>query len=117
MAFVPDELHRIAERVKAGHPASASPRELLSWFNAHRRRYWVIRSVRAALDELDLDTTPSFEDAYFDGLLFFEKKTSAAVTPVVQAPTSGPDSTSTTATASTAVAPSDEDVQVVDPTH
>jgi hypothetical protein len=53
-----DKLRLIAERLKSGDtPTSVSVRELLSWFGARRRGYYVVQRIREALSGLSLETT------------------------------------------------------------
>jgi CBS domain-containing protein len=82
-------------------------REFLSWFNAERRGYWIVRWIRNALNKAKLKTEPDFESAYIGSLMTFsllpestaeeepaqaleETVTLPAVTCTGEAPTSGP---------------------------
>ena len=68
-------LGEVAEGLKAG---STSPpetvRTLLSWFDAKRRGYWVVQTIREALDTAGLTTEPDFEAAYIDSPVVFRLK-------------------------------------------
>jgi CBS domain-containing protein len=46
-------------------------REFLGWFDAQRRGYWKVQSIRNALDESHLATEPDFEAAYIDSTIRF----------------------------------------------
>jgi CBS domain-containing protein len=60
-----ERLFDISQRVKNGEPsASATVRELLSWFGASRRGYWIVERIRKDLEKLGLVTDPDFESAY-----------------------------------------------------
>jgi len=71
----PGRLAEIAEALKAGSsPPPETVRTLLSWFAAKRRGYWVVQSIREALDAAGLTTEPDFEAAYIDSPIFFRPK-------------------------------------------
>lgn len=74
--FVPDELHAQKVALAGGEKPRATVREVLGWFNAARRGNHVVRRVRAALDALQLVTSPDFEGEYIDQEVFFTHKTS-----------------------------------------
>jgi CBS domain-containing protein len=67
MSLVPENLRIAADQVhKSGESRRETVRTLLSWFGAQRRGLWVMASVRAALEEVKLDTKPDFEVVYID---------------------------------------------------
>jgi CBS domain-containing protein len=66
-------LKKIAADLKQnGNAASITVRELLSWFGAQRRGFYVIQNIQEALAQEGLTTNPDFEGAYFDGPIEFE---------------------------------------------
>jgi CBS domain-containing protein len=68
MLDIPDNLKEVADKVHAdGKPHIETVRTLLSWFNAQRRGYWVVRDIRNSLKHAKLTTDPDFELAYIDG--------------------------------------------------
>ncbi|HUY33903.1 MAG TPA: hypothetical protein VMV69_14245 [Pirellulales bacterium] len=71
---VPDELRAQQAALRKGEKPRAKVRELLSWFDAARRGFVVVRRVRAALDAVDLVTLPDFEGEYIDQEVFFMDK-------------------------------------------
>ncbi|HUY32786.1 MAG TPA: CBS domain-containing protein [Pirellulales bacterium] len=73
---VPDELRAQQAALRNGEKPRAKVRELLSWFDAARRGFVVVRRVRAALDAVDLVTWPDFEGEYIDQEVFFMDKAS-----------------------------------------
>lgn len=63
-------LARIAEEVTNGKsPAPVTTREFLSWFDAQRRGYWIVRSIRRDLEKAGLQTVPDFESNFIDAPL------------------------------------------------
>lgn len=73
---IPEPLREKKTAVTAGERPRATVRELLSWFDAARRGYYVVQRVRNALDAVDLITFPDFEGEYIDQEIFFvDKKT------------------------------------------
>lgn len=72
--MMPRQLSQVAELLKNGQqPNPVSVRELLSWFGAQRRGFYVAQSINDALSELDIITMPDFESAYIDGYVQFRK--------------------------------------------
>src|SRR5688572_29895436 len=69
MARVPTQLRDLSEKLKSGEQASTviGVRELLRWFGAQRRGYYVVRGIRKTLKELGLETVPDFDSMYSDG--------------------------------------------------
>ncbi|HTP51681.1 MAG TPA: CBS domain-containing protein, partial [Anaeromyxobacteraceae bacterium] len=53
------------------HVPTFTIREFLGWFNAQRRGYWIVQSIRSALDTTKLTTEPDFEAAYIDSPIRF----------------------------------------------
>jgi CBS domain-containing protein len=63
-------LTRIADEIANGKsPAPVTTREFLSWFGAQRRGYFIVRSIRGALEKAGLQTVPDFESNYIDSPL------------------------------------------------
>jgi CBS domain-containing protein len=82
-----DRLAEIAAELRNGNrPEDATVRELLEWFGAQRRGYWIVERIRRALDEYDLVTRPDFEGAYIDELLSFEREAPTEATEDETAP-------------------------------
>jgi CBS domain-containing protein len=72
MAYVPDQLAEVAQRVKQGQTPSASVREFISWFwGSKRRGSFTVVLIRAALAELKLKTSPDFDATYLDDVITF----------------------------------------------
>jgi predicted transcriptional regulator len=67
-----ERLRLIAERVGKGDEQTATVREILSWFGAYRRGYWIVEEIRAALKLVGLTTVPDFEAGYIDGQVQFQ---------------------------------------------
>lgn len=64
---VADQLRGIAASIQSGGEVRQVPvRTFLAWFGAQRRGYWIVKSVRDALEESGLVTDPDFETAYID---------------------------------------------------
>jgi predicted transcriptional regulator len=74
MAWVPDRLREIGNQVAGGNQPSVSVRTLLSWFGSQRRARWVMKRIREALAELQLQTEPDFNWTYLDGQIKFLPK-------------------------------------------
>jgi CBS domain-containing protein len=73
-------LSEVAEQLRAGKEGpSLTVREFLSWFDAQRRGFWIVKGVRHALTRADLQTVPDFESAYIDSPIGFALATSEAV--------------------------------------
>src|SRR5437763_4382172 len=63
-------LAKISEEVESGKsPPPVTTREFLSWFEAQRRGYWIVRHIRRELEESRLQTIPDFESNYIDAHL------------------------------------------------
>lgn len=72
MTFVPQKLQEAAELLLKGEtPPRVTPRELLRWFGAQRRGYYVTRGIKAALRDVALQTDPPFATAWIDEPLLF----------------------------------------------
>ena len=68
----PDRMSSIAEQLRNGKMVSpVTVREFLSWFGAQRRGYWIVASIREALDQNKLRTDPDFESEYIDAPISF----------------------------------------------
>jgi predicted transcriptional regulator len=64
------QLARIAEDFESDRPVEpVTTREFLSWFDAQRRGYWVVRSIRKELEEAGIQTVPDFEAAYINAFI------------------------------------------------
>ena len=70
----PEDLVAAAEDVQSGHSYRITVRDLLSWFDAARRRHRVVAKIRDALDSVGLETFPDFEGEYIDNEIFLVKK-------------------------------------------
>ena len=65
-------LDQIADRLREGSDAgTATVRELLSWFGAQRRGFYIVNHIRDALMDAGLETKPDFFDQYIDGPIEF----------------------------------------------
>jgi CBS domain len=70
-----DRLGEIADHLKRAEDyPSITVRELLSWFDAQRRGYWIVEQIREALIFAGLSTIPDFESAYIDSPIRFQLK-------------------------------------------
>jgi CBS domain-containing protein len=68
---IPEELREIVEKVNAGKRPSVKVRRFLSWFEAERRGYKIVRSIRRSLKKAKMATVPDFEGAYIDSRISF----------------------------------------------
>ena len=67
-----EQLSEIATELRSGGQAQpVTTRQFLSWFNAQRRGYWIVRDIRRRLKEAGLQTIPDFEGAYIDAPIRF----------------------------------------------
>lgn len=67
---VTDRLRGIAASIEdGGEPRQVSVRMFLAWFGSQRRGYWIVKSIREALEEAGLVTKPDFETAYIDSTI------------------------------------------------
>lgn len=72
MSVSEEKLSAIAAQLKKGVvPSRETVRTFLLWFNAERRGYNVVRSVRYALKRYGLSTSPDFEYTWIDGTIVF----------------------------------------------
>lgn len=72
MSMIPQRLNEIAKQVHAGEtPASETVRTFIGWFGAQRRGFWIVRDIRRALEELEIQTQPDFEGEYIDSYIDF----------------------------------------------
>ena len=68
-----DKLNQIRAVLEAGNENQVfSLKELLSWFDAKRRGYWIVREIREELASANLITEPDFEDVWWGGNVEFE---------------------------------------------
>jgi len=71
----PKELVEAASQLKRGKKQDpVTTRQLLSWFGAQRRGYYVMQALHAALDSVGLQTDPNFENVYIDAPIRFIAK-------------------------------------------
>lgn len=66
-----ERLAEVAAQVREGRNPTATVRELLDWHDAYRRGYWIVQSIRRALEQTGLRTEPDFESAYIDASITF----------------------------------------------
>ena len=66
-----ERLRDIAAEVREGRTPIATVRDLLSWYPASRRGYWINQGIRDALRKAGLRTDPDFESAYIDAVVRF----------------------------------------------
>ncbi len=80
---IPEELREIFEKVNAGKRPSVKVRRFLGWFEAERRGYKIVRSIRRSLKKAKVATIPDFEGAFIDSRISFvsEDEASAAEQP------------------------------------
>lgn len=64
--MAPSNFDRTAARALSGTPVALTVRELLALFGASRRGANVVDAINAALQAHDLETAPSFADAWID---------------------------------------------------
>jgi CBS domain-containing protein len=68
-----ERLTLIAENLRDGKPeAPVTVRNLLAWFGAGKRGYWIVKRIREALAAAGLQTNPDFHSQYIDAPVFFE---------------------------------------------
>jgi CBS domain-containing protein len=73
MSIAGDRLAQISKQLQQGRDVSPiTVRTFLSWFDAQRRGYWIVQSIRTSLEKLNLRTEPDFESAYIDSEIKFE---------------------------------------------
>lgn len=73
--MIPEKLKQIKERLDKNERVDAlTVRTLLSWFwNSERRGWFVVKTIREALDKLELETYPDFNAVYIDALVEIRK--------------------------------------------
>ncbi|KQQ63612.1 hypothetical protein ASF66_04515 [Pseudomonas sp. Leaf129] len=71
MAWPPEELKKLAERVTSGGPEQHTVRELLRWYRYERRGRFIVWVIQRDLKSLNICVEPNIEYAYLDGLLTF----------------------------------------------
>ncbi|MFA5352789.1 MAG: CBS domain-containing protein [Thermodesulfovibrionales bacterium] len=108
-----ERLKEIADQLSEGRTISETVREILSWFNASRRGYWIVQQIRDALKQESLRTEPDFESAYIDSSVDF------ILTPEAQSeqPSVAQQESITTFSEPTAVSPAAPPLSYADPTH
>jgi hypothetical protein len=66
------QLAQISEKLKNNEDVSpVTVRTFLSWFGAQRRSFWNVFTIRSALKNAGIETTPDFESAYIDSDIRF----------------------------------------------
>jgi len=74
MSEPPEELQEVRKQLERGQvPPEVTARTFLAWFGAQRRGVGVVRGIRGALEELELETDPDFESAYIDSEIGFRR--------------------------------------------
>jgi len=68
---IDERLQDLAAEVQQGRTPTATVRDLLSWYPASRRGYWINQGIRDALKKAGLQTDPDFESAYIDAVVRF----------------------------------------------
>jgi predicted transcriptional regulator len=73
--YIPDKLIEVRERLDKGEKVEPlTVRNFLGWFmNSQRRGWYVVKTIREALDDQKLETFPDFNSAYIDSLIEFRK--------------------------------------------
>jgi CBS domain-containing protein len=72
MSLADDKLKAIKEQLKQGvAPPRETVRSFLHWFQAERRGYYVVHTIRQTLKKYGVATTPDFESQYIDGEVVF----------------------------------------------
>ncbi len=66
-----ERLQEISHQLSEGRTRSESVREILSWFKASRRGYWIVSEIRDALGQTKLKTEPDFEAVWIDSEVQF----------------------------------------------
>ena len=75
-----DRLQQVAQELREGKAGpELTVRDLLGWFNAQRRGYWIVADIRHGLSVARLQTDPDFESVYIDAPISF--KLASAVPP------------------------------------
>lgn len=73
--MIPEKLKEIKKRLDKGESVDKiSVRTFISWFwGSQRRGWWVVYSIRKALEEMHLETYPDFNSVYIDALIEFRQ--------------------------------------------
>lgn len=71
MAWPPEDLKQLAERVHGGATEAHTVRDVLRWYGYERRGSFIVWAIKKHLGDLKLRVTPDFEGAYIDGKLSF----------------------------------------------
>lgn len=71
MTQTPDQLIRLAERVRAEGAQQETVRTVLSWYGYTRRGSWISRQINDAMKLVGVVCEPVFENAYIDEYLRF----------------------------------------------
>lgn len=72
---IPEPLRQVREQLDRGEAPAVKVRQLLDWFQRLRRDSHAVSRIRAAFRELDLATSPNFEDAWIGEELRFSYAT------------------------------------------
>jgi CBS domain-containing protein len=75
----PERLREIADQLRKGTKAEATVRQLLGFFSAQRRGYYIVQYIRNALDSLGIITEPDFESVWIDSPIEFRLRSEQAV--------------------------------------
>ena len=72
MAYVPDQLRSIAQKIQAGEtPEPVTVRTVVAWFGFERRGSFVVQWMRSGLSEVGLVTEPDFNSVWIDSYVTF----------------------------------------------
>ena len=69
MDWIPEMFEEINKGVREGKSPTTTIRTMLSWFGAYRRSWRNVAEIRAALEQLNLETIPDFESGHINGLI------------------------------------------------
>jgi predicted transcriptional regulator len=73
LSVAKDRLDEISRQLRKSQQITpVTTRDFLLWFDAQRRGYWVVKSIRRELKKAGLETRPDFESAYLDSPITFE---------------------------------------------
>lgn len=73
MEWPPEELRKVAERVRSGSQEVHTPRDVLRWYGYERRGSFIVWAIKRDLVDLQLQTDPDIEYPYLDGELRFQE--------------------------------------------
>ncbi|PDT82306.1 hypothetical protein CO669_34515 [Bradyrhizobium sp. Y36] len=110
-------LVKVTDEIANGKsPPPVTTREFLSWFNAQRRGYFIVQSIRRELAAAGLETAPDFESNYIDAPLELRRASSEPIAPASSEAALG-GTPSGDKSAQTAAASSDQEWIRTDPTY